>query len=75
MIGCAYLLQLLMSMSIQRRIVVTGTPIQNNLSEFFSLADFCNPGILGQIYGSQAASQSPVCVLVINQSAIVAQDP
>ena len=26
---------------------MTGTPIQNDLKEFFTLADFCNPGVLG----------------------------
>ncbi|CAD6252196.1 unnamed protein product [Miscanthus lutarioriparius] len=29
------------------RIVVTGTPIQNNLMEFYSLMKFCNPTLLG----------------------------
>lgn len=26
---------------------VTGTPMQNELSEFFNMVDFCNPGVLG----------------------------
>ncbi|XP_013382594.1 DNA repair and recombination protein RAD54B [Lingula anatina] len=38
---------LMSSLSVQRRVVLTGTPIQNDLQEFFSLVDFCNPGILG----------------------------
>jgi SNF2 family DNA or RNA helicase len=29
------------------RLCITATPIQNNLSEFFNLAHFCCPGILG----------------------------
>lgn len=29
------------------RLCITATPIQNNLSEFFNLANFCCPGILG----------------------------
>ena len=30
-----------------RRLFITGTPIQNNLAEFYSLANLCNPGALG----------------------------
>ncbi|GAA5944920.1 hypothetical protein JCM3775_001102 [Rhodotorula graminis] len=31
----------------KRRVILTGTPIQNDLNEYFSLLDFCNPGYLG----------------------------
>jgi len=31
----------------KRRILLTGTPVQNDLKEFHSLIDVCNPGILG----------------------------
>lgn len=31
----------------KRRVLLTGTPIQNELAEFFALIDFVNPGILG----------------------------
>ncbi|MEM1164764.1 MAG: DEAD/DEAH box helicase [Planctomycetota bacterium] len=30
-----------------RRIVLTGTPLENRLSELWSVMDFCNPGLLG----------------------------
>jgi len=31
----------------ERRLALTGTPVENNLTEFWSLLDFCNPGMLG----------------------------
>lgn len=31
----------------KRRVLLTGTPIQNELAEFYALIDFVNPGILG----------------------------
>lgn len=30
-----------------RRIALTGTPVENRLSELWSVMDFCNPGLLG----------------------------
>jgi len=40
-------LQLLHEINCKKRIIVTGTPIQNDLKEFYALIDFINPGILG----------------------------
>ncbi|KAH8833687.1 DNA repair protein, SNF2 family [Flagelloscypha sp. PMI_526] len=39
--------QALMSLNCQRRVILTGTPIQNDLSEYFSLLNFANPNYLG----------------------------
>ncbi|KAF8320056.1 DNA repair protein, SNF2 family [Clavulina sp. PMI_390] len=34
-------------LNVQRRVIITGTPIQNDLTEYFSLLNFANPGYLG----------------------------
>ncbi|BFZ60884.1 DNA-dependent ATPase protein rad54 [Saitoella coloradoensis] len=35
------------SLKCTRRVILSGTPIQNDLSEYFSLLNFANPGLLG----------------------------
>ncbi|OAA64658.1 DNA repair and recombination protein rad54 [Niveomyces insectorum RCEF 264] len=35
------------SLQVSRRIILSGTPIQNDLSEYFSLISFANPDLLG----------------------------
>jgi len=37
----------LTSLKVQRRVILSGTPIQNDLSEYFSLLNFANPNFLG----------------------------
>lgn len=37
----------LRELDIPRRVIITGTPVQNDLREFYSLAEFVNPGIFG----------------------------
>jgi hypothetical protein len=39
--------QALNSLNVQRRVILSGTPIQNDLSEYFSLLNFANPNFLG----------------------------
>ncbi|CAG8788164.1 17954_t:CDS:10, partial [Gigaspora margarita] len=39
--------QALNSLQVQRRVILSGTPIQNDLSEYFSLLNFANPNFLG----------------------------
>ena len=38
--------QAIRSLDTARRIILSGTPIQNDLSEFFMMVDFVNPGLL-----------------------------
>jgi DNA repair and recombination RAD54-like protein len=35
------------SLNVQRRVILSGTPIQNDLSEYYSLLNFANPNYLG----------------------------
>ncbi|KAG0646852.1 DNA repair and recombination rad54B [Hyphodiscus hymeniophilus] len=39
--------QAIRSLNTERRVVLSGTPIQNDLSEFFVMVDLVNPGLLG----------------------------
>lgn len=39
--------QALNSLNVKRRVILTGTPVQNDLSEYFSLLNFANPNFLG----------------------------
>ncbi|EPQ58080.1 hypothetical protein GLOTRDRAFT_36023 [Gloeophyllum trabeum ATCC 11539] len=39
--------QALDALDVKRRVILTGTPIQNDLSEYFSLLNFANPNLLG----------------------------
>lgn len=35
------------SLACRRRVLLSGTPMQNQLQEFYSMVNFCNPGVLG----------------------------
>ncbi|KAI9217264.1 SNF2 family N-terminal domain-containing protein [Blastocladiella britannica] len=35
------------NLDIRRRVILSGTPIQNDLSEFYSIVDFVQPGVVG----------------------------
>lgn len=39
--------QAILTLKTDKRIILSGTPIQNDLGEFFTMVDFLNPGILG----------------------------
>ncbi|XP_077023333.1 DNA repair and recombination protein RAD54B isoform X2 [Tamandua tetradactyla] len=50
----------LISLSCKKRIILTGTPIQNDLQEFFTLIDFVNPGILGSLSAYRKIYEEPI---------------
>jgi DNA repair and recombination RAD54-like protein len=35
------------SLPVKKRVLLTGTPMQNDLQEFYAMVDFTNPGVLG----------------------------
>ncbi|KAI0771634.1 SNF2 family N-terminal domain-containing protein [Trametes elegans] len=43
-----------------RRIILSGTPIQNELSEFHAMADFCNPGLLDDYTTFKRVYETPI---------------
>ncbi|KAG8185030.1 hypothetical protein JTE90_017053 [Oedothorax gibbosus] len=47
-------------LSTTRRILLTGTPIQNDLSEYFSIVDFVNPGALGSLQSFRRNFEKPI---------------
>ncbi|EPT02698.1 hypothetical protein FOMPIDRAFT_1160247 [Fomitopsis schrenkii] len=43
-----------------RRIILSGTPIQNDLGEFHAMADFCNPGLLDDYNTFRRVYETPI---------------
>ncbi|KAH7335916.1 SNF2 family N-terminal domain-containing protein [Rhizoctonia solani] len=43
-----------------RRIILSGTPIQNDLGEFHAMADFCNPGMLEEYSRFRRIYETPI---------------
>ncbi|KAI9817340.1 MAG: helicase [Phylliscum demangeonii] len=52
--------QAIRSLNTSRRIILSGTPIQNDLSEFFITVDFVNPGILGTYNAFKKEFEGPI---------------
>ncbi|NXL86592.1 RA54B protein, partial [Alectura lathami] len=50
----------LTSLSCERRIILTGTPIQNDLQEFYALVEFVNPGVLGSLSTYRRVYEEPI---------------
>ncbi|KAJ3788608.1 P-loop containing nucleoside triphosphate hydrolase protein [Lentinula aff. detonsa] len=47
-------------LSTLRRVILSGTPIQNDLGEFHSMVDFCNPGLLDEYSAFRRLYEVPI---------------
>ncbi|GLB37249.1 putative SNF2 family N-terminal domain containing protein [Lyophyllum shimeji] len=52
--------QMFKSLRTLRRIILSGTPIQNDLGEFHAMADFCNPGLLDEYSTFRRVYEVPI---------------
>lgn len=52
--------QALKKLSCDKRILLTGTPIQNHLQEYFVLVDICNPGLFGTYAEFKEMYEDPI---------------
>ncbi|KAM1382281.1 hypothetical protein ACFX2F_034762 [Malus domestica] len=50
----------LAALSCKRRILLSGTPMQNDLEEFFAMVNFTNPGILGDAVYFRRYYEAPI---------------
>ncbi|CAH1426001.1 unnamed protein product [Lactuca virosa] len=50
----------LAALSCKRRILLSGTPMQNHLEEFFAMVNFTNPGILGDAAFFRRYYETPI---------------
>eukprot|EP00897_Mesotaenium_endlicherianum_P000660 jgi/Mesen1/10595/ME000852S09900 len=50
----------LLSLSCPKRILLTGTPVQNDLHEFFAMVDFVNPNVLGPLANFKRVFADPI---------------
>lgn len=48
------------SLNTGRRIILSGTPIQNDLSEFYTMVDFVNPGLLNKMSTFKKDFENPI---------------
>ncbi|KLO18384.1 hypothetical protein SCHPADRAFT_899782 [Schizopora paradoxa] len=52
--------QMFEALDTHRRVILSGTPIQNDLSEFHAMADFCNPGLLDDYSTFKKVFETPI---------------
>ncbi|KAF7669720.1 hypothetical protein LDENG_00147250 [Lucifuga dentata] len=50
----------LSSLSCHHRVILTGTPVQNDLQEFYAIIEFVNPGILGSATAYRKVYEEPI---------------
>ncbi|KAM4600376.1 DNA repair and recombination protein RAD54B [Polymixia lowei] len=50
----------LSGLSCKRRVILTGTPVQNDLQEFYAIIEFVNPGILGSSTAYRKVYEEPI---------------
>ncbi|ORY13846.1 DNA repair and recombination protein RAD26 [Clohesyomyces aquaticus] len=48
------------SLNTERRVILSGTPLQNDLSEFFTAIDFVNPNLLGKRSAFKREFEGPI---------------
>lgn len=48
------------SLNTERRVILSGTPLQNDLSEFFTAIDFVNPSLLGKRATFKREFENPI---------------
>ncbi|KAJ4985754.1 DNA repair and recombination protein rad54 [Stagonosporopsis vannaccii] len=53
-------MQAIQSLNTERRIILSGTPLQNDLGEFYTAIDFVNPGLLGQRPAFKRTFETPI---------------
>ncbi|XP_066942085.1 DNA repair and recombination protein RAD54B-like isoform X2 [Macrobrachium rosenbergii] len=51
---------LLTNLSCKRRVILTGTPVQNDLKEFYALVEFVNPGVFGSPLSFRHVYEDPI---------------
>lgn len=52
--------QAIRTLSTKRRVILSGTPIQNDLGEFFAMIDFVNPGLLENYSAFKRVFEDPI---------------
>ena len=48
------------SLNTERRVILSGTPLQNDLSEFFTMVDFVNPGLVNKYTTFKRQFETPI---------------